>query len=309
VSARAGGRLLALLGLTLGCSQQHASLGDFTLQSGQVIRDCQLGYRTFGQLNATGSNAVLVTLWSMGRSSQVGRQIGPGKLVDPTRHFVIAVDPLGNGVSSSPSTSDHQPGEAFPTFTIADMVEAQHQLLTRVLKIHHLKAVVGTSLGGMQAFQWATAHPEFMDQVVTISGSPHATAAEQARWKLWSEDVQRPRWKRAAHELGKLSARGVFSQLRLDRHDYARQAQAIIAHDVSRPFGSMEQAARVVRARMLVVVSPTDDVVDPATSRAFAALVRAPGSARMLELDGRCGHGAPSCEKEALWQAVGQFLE
>src|SRR5688500_9762476 len=121
-------RMAALLGLLLGCSQQSAPLGDLTLESGQVMRDSQLGYRTFGQLDATGSNAVLVTLWSMGRSSQAARQVGPGKLYDDTHHFVIVIDPFGNGVSSSPSNSAQQPGQAFPEFTVGDMVEAQYRL-------------------------------------------------------------------------------------------------------------------------------------------------------------------------------------
>jgi homoserine O-acetyltransferase len=293
--------------MVLGCSQQHGALGDFTLESGQVIRGCQLGYRTLGRLDPGGSNAVLVTLWSMGQSRQAARHIGPGKLVDSSRYFVIVVDPLGNGVSSSPSNSDAQPGQAFPRFTVADMVEAQHQLLTRVLNIRHLHAVVGTSMGGMQAFQWATAHPGFVDRVVTIAGSPRSTPDEGARWERWSEDVQAPRWRRAARALGRFEPLGAWGQLQLDSHDYDRQAQAITAHDVSRRFGSMERAAQAVTARMLVVVSPTDDVVDPAAARQFAGLLRPP--APVMELDGRCGHSAPACEKDTLWPAVRQFLE
>lgn len=295
--------------LALGCSQQQASLGDFTLGSGQVIRDCQLGYRTFGTLDASGSNAVLVTLWSMGRSGQAARQIGPQKLVDDSRHFVIVVDPLGNGVSSSPSNSRLQPGEAFPRFTVADLVEAQHQLLTRVLKIRHLKAVVGVSLGGMQAFEWATAHPEFVDRVVAIAGTPRTTPEERVRWQGWTADMQRSRWKRAGEALGRLSPLKAFSQLRIDSHDYARQAQAIMAHDAVRRFDSLERAAQAVRSRMLVVLSPTDEVVDGAAARQFVPLVRPPASAGLMELDGRCGHAAPSCEKETLWPAVRRFLE
>jgi homoserine O-acetyltransferase/O-succinyltransferase len=300
----------ALLGLALGCSQQHAGLGDFTLESGQVIRDCQLGYRTFGTLDAAGSNAVLVTLWSMGRSSQAARQVGAGKLYDSARHFVIVVDPFGNGVSSSPSNSAAQPGPAFPEFTVGDLVEAQHRLLTQVLRIRHLKAVVGVSLGGMQAFQWATAHPEFVDRVVAIAGTPRTTPEEQARWQGWIADMQRSRWQRVSHELGRFSPFGAFSQLRTDSLDYARQAQAIRTLDVSRRHGGrMERAAAAVRAKMLVVVSPTDEVVDGKAPREFVTLVRPPASAELLELAGTCGHSAPSCEKETLWPAVARFLE
>jgi homoserine O-acetyltransferase len=303
--ARARGPLLALLWLGQGCSQQSASIGDFRLENGQVIRDCQIGYRTFGRLDQSGSNAVLVTLWSMGKSSQVAGQIGPGKLVDTSRYFVVAVDPLGNGVSSSPSNHPQQGGEGFPVFTVGDLVESQHQLVTKVLGLRHLRAVVGISLGGMQAFQWATAHPELVDKIVSISGTPRATPEETARWQSWSRNMQRSRWRRAAGELGRWSPLGALGQLRTDQHDYDRQARAIAAMDVSRPFGSMEAAARAVRARMLVVFSATDEVVNPAAALQFAGLT----GARLLELDGRCGHSAPACEKQTLWPAVRQFLD
>jgi homoserine O-acetyltransferase len=307
VSRVTGRGLPLLLWLAAGCSQQNGALGDCTLESGQVIRDCQLGYRTFGRLDASGSNAVLVTLWSMGRTSQISRQIGPGKLVDSSRYFVIAVDPLANGVSSSPSNSRQQPGEAFPQFTLGDMVEAQHRLLTQVLGVRHLRAVVGTSLGGMQAFQWVTAHPEFVDRVVAIAGSPRSTPQERARWQSWAAEMQRSRWARSWQELRRFSPFGAYGQFHIDELDYARQAQAIMALDVSRPFGSLERAAEAVRSRLLVVVSPTDDVVDPSTARQFAAMVRPP--AQVLELDGRCGHNAPSCERKVVWAAVEKFLE
>jgi homoserine acetyltransferase len=78
-----------------------------------------------------------------------------------------------------------------------------------------------------------------------------------------------------------------------------------MAHDITRPFGSLEGAAQAVRARLMVVVSPTDDVVDPAAALRFARLT----GARVLELDGRCGHSAPACEKQTLWPAVRQFLD
>jgi homoserine O-acetyltransferase len=305
VKARAHGTLLALFWLGQGCSQQSASLGDVTLESGQVLHDCRIGYRTFGRLNAAGTNAVLVTLWSMGNSGQVASQIGPGKLVDTSHHFVIAVDPLGNGVSSSPSNHPTQPGPDFPVFTVGDLVETQHQLLTRVLGVRHLHAVVGISLGGMQALQWATAHPEFVDRVVAIAGTPRSTPEERARWQSWSQNMQQPRWRRALGQLRGWSPLGAWGQLRIDQHDYARQAQAIMTLDVTRPFGSLEGAARAVRARLMVVVSPTDDVVDPAGALRFARRT----GARVLELDGRCGHGAPACEKRTLWPAVRQFLD
>src|SRR6266436_6381313 len=105
--------------------QQFARLGDFKLESGEVIRDCRIGYRTFGTLNTNQSNAVLFPTWALGTTEQLIGSIGSNKLVDSTKYYVIAVDALANGVSSSPSNSRLQPRMKFPKVTIRDMVNTQ----------------------------------------------------------------------------------------------------------------------------------------------------------------------------------------
>jgi homoserine O-acetyltransferase/O-succinyltransferase len=89
---------------------QFASLGDFKLQSGEVLRECRIGYRTFGTLNADRSNAVLFPTWASGTSEQLAGSIGPGRLADSSKFFVVAVDALANGVSSPPPTARRSPG-------------------------------------------------------------------------------------------------------------------------------------------------------------------------------------------------------
>ena len=152
-------RLLLALGLAVAARaqtlppQQFAELGACRLDSGAAIEPCGLGYRTFGALNAGKTNAVLFPLWFTGRSGDVGALdgAGPGHLLDTTKWFVIAVDPFGNGVSSSPSNSASQHGTAFPVFTIRDTVRAEQRLLTDTLHLAHIHAVVGQDMGGMQA--------------------------------------------------------------------------------------------------------------------------------------------------------------
>jgi homoserine O-acetyltransferase len=293
--------------LTVGCGwrQRKAAVGDLPLQGGGVIRDCVVGYRTFGRLAPDRRNAVLVLTWASGRSSDLFFQIGPGRLVDSSRYFVVVVDALANGVSSSPSNSSQQPGQTFPVFSVADVVESQYRLVTDVLQLAHLHAIVGVSFGGMQALQWAIAHPGLADKVVAIAGSPRSTPADRDRWLGWMNNVKGSPWRRAGGKLVELSPRAAWGELHLDAVDYARQAQAMAALDVTASFGgSLEAAARAVKARMLVVVSPTDDVVAPGPARTFAGLA----GAQLLELHGRCGHAAPSCEKATLWPAVDRFL-
>ncbi|HET7788143.1 MAG TPA: alpha/beta fold hydrolase [Myxococcales bacterium] len=295
-----------LAALACGARQQFFDLGDFALENGEVVRGCRIGYRTYGSLDAAGSNAVLVAPWLMGTSREVAAQIGPGKLVDSSRYFVVAVDALGNGVSTSPSNSRAQPGARFPAFSMRDMVESEHRLVTRGLGLRHLRAVVGISAGGMQVFQWATAHPGFFDKAVAVAASPRSTAAERASWARLGAGGREPGWKRAARAAGQGSPIEAARQLRIDADDLARQAQAIAGQDVTAPFGgSMERAAAAVRARMLVAVSRRDEVVDPAPALEFAGLLRG----QVLELDGRCGHHATVCEKATLWAAVAKFLD
>src|SRR5689334_1391049 len=82
--------------------QQFANIGDLKLQNGGVIRNCRVGYRTFGTLNRDKSNVVVFPTWAGGTTEQLKGNFGPGKLIDTTSYFVVAIDALSNGVSSSP---------------------------------------------------------------------------------------------------------------------------------------------------------------------------------------------------------------
>ena len=108
--------------------QQMASIGDLLLESGETLRNCKVGYRTAGTLNADKSNVIIFPTWFTGTSDGLWKYelIGPGKLADTDRYFVIAIDALGNGVSSSPSTSISQPGAQFPDISIDNMVNSQY---------------------------------------------------------------------------------------------------------------------------------------------------------------------------------------
>jgi homoserine O-acetyltransferase len=148
------------------------SIESFRLESGAVLPRAVVVYGTYGTLNAAKDNAVLLPSHYMARSDGYDWLIGEGRTLDPRKHFLIMTELFGNGRSSSPSnTSEPFHGPRFPLTTIRDNVEAVRRLLEDGLGIHHLRAVVGFSMGAQQAFQWAVSHPRFADRIVATAGT------------------------------------------------------------------------------------------------------------------------------------------
>ena len=169
---------------------QVVPVGRCQLAGGGTISDCRVAYRSFGQLNAARSNGVLIPTWLLGRSEDWISFLGPRGYVDTTQLYVIVVDALGNGRSSSPSTVPTQERPAFRGLTIGDMVVSQHRLLTEHLGISHLHAVVGFSMGGMQALEWAVRFPTFLDMAVPIAGTPRIGAFDRLMWTTMLAEIE-----------------------------------------------------------------------------------------------------------------------
>lgn len=163
------------------------------LQSGASIRDYSLAFETYGTLNADKSNAVLIC-HALNASHHVAgvyagqpksegwwdNMIGPGKPVDTHRFFVIGINNLGSCFGSTGPMHPHPDtgqiyGADFPVVTVEDWVNAQARLLDH-LGIQQLAAVMGGSLGGMQALSWTLQHPERVRHAVVIASAPNLTA-------------------------------------------------------------------------------------------------------------------------------------
>lgn len=145
---------------------------NFKTESGVVLPEAHVVYGTYGHLNAARDNVILLPSHYMAKLTGYEWLMGPGKALDPEKLFLVTTELFGNGSSSSPSnTPEPFHGPRFPVMTIRDNVEAVHRLLTEDLKVMHLKAVIGFSMGAQQAFQWAVSYPTFADRIVATSGT------------------------------------------------------------------------------------------------------------------------------------------
>ena len=307
----------------------HVALGDLPLESGDTIRDCRVSYVVHGPQRAPGVPAdgvpVVLALSAVGsHHHRLDVLIGTGRALDPDRFAIVAVDALGNGLSSSPSNSVAQPGTAFPRFTIRDMVASQAAALD-ALGVGALHAVVGASMGGMQALQWAVSHPSRVERVAAMTPMARTTpwaaavnecsrraiaAGGERAWDAWVPLMQLL----AARTPDRVDAEfdGPDAAIRwiaertawwasqgFSPTDWVYQSWAYDAHDVGGTpgFGGDTGAALAsIRARTLVAAPPLD-LYNPAPAARRAA-ERIPG-ARFVELDTDWGHQSASAADPA----------
>lgn len=153
------------------------SLGRFELEEGGVIPDLQLAVATYGTLNEAKDNAILIPTWFSGTHQTWELvYIGPGRALDPEKYFIVVVNQIGNGLSTSPHNTDGEIAmSTFPNVTIGDDVRAQEQLLREVYGIEQLALVVGGSMGAQQTWEWAVRFPDKVLRAAPIAGTAQNT--------------------------------------------------------------------------------------------------------------------------------------
>ncbi len=296
--------------------QQFVSLGNFLLENGQQIVDCKISYRTFGKQNANQSNAIIYLTSGGITTYMMEKYFGVGQDVDTTKFYLILIDALGNGASSSPSNSISQSKTLFPQFNIRDMVNTQYKMLREKLNIHHLVAVVGGSMGGCQALQWAVSYPNFMDKIVAIEATPRFSTYDLLWTSTYIEAVTRdtayhggnytvnPAIPLAAH-LGQLlittpatvnktmPINGFSKWFQtigkanfVDCNNFLWQTKANMMQDITKPGDSLENTAKIIKAKMLIVANKQDRMYNQTSSIEFAKLI----NAELIEMDSDLGH-------------------
>lgn len=209
-------RSLALLALCAGApltaaaqgaatspGEHDAVLRDFRFASGESLPALTVHYRTLGTPRRDSAgvvrNAVLILHGTTGSGAQflsrpfAGELFGPGQPLDTSAYYVVLPDGIGHGRSSRPSEGLHA---RFPRYTYDDMVDAQHRLLVEVLRVTHLRLVMGTSMGGMHGWVWGERYPTFMDGIVPLASVPTAIVGRNRMLRRMAMDDIRgdPAW-------------------------------------------------------------------------------------------------------------------
>jgi homoserine O-acetyltransferase len=170
---------------------------DFRFHTGEVMSEVRLHYITVGAptgepvlvLHGTGSSSGLFLTPAF-----AGELFGEGQPLDAAKYFIVIPDAIGAGKSTKPSDGLRA---KFPLYNYADMVAAQHRLVTEGLGIKHLRLVMGNSMGGMQTWMWGETYPDLMDALVPMAAQPTAMSSRNWMMRRMITDAVRndPDWK------------------------------------------------------------------------------------------------------------------
>lgn len=158
-------------------------IGELQLEEGGAIPDCQLAVATFGTLNDAKDNAILIPTWYSG-THQIFRDvyIGPDHALNPEKYFIISVNQIGSGLSTSPHNADGANASIamskFPDVTIGDNVVAQERLLRGHYGIERLALVTGGSMGAQQTYEWAVRYSDKVLRAAPIAGTAQNTPGD-----------------------------------------------------------------------------------------------------------------------------------
>jgi homoserine O-acetyltransferase len=300
------------------------------LEGGGVLDDVTVAYRTWGRLDAAGTNAVLVCHALTGNADADEwwePLIGPGRALDPTRDFILCSNILGSCYGTTgPSTYTAD----FPSITVRDIVAVQRALV-RHLRIRRLRLVIGGSFGGMQALEWPLAAPDLVESIAVIAASgrhsPWTIAWSEAQRQAIALDPirglavarmiamstyrsHRSYQSRFGRERNHDEAFAIESWLRnhgqrlvqrFDARTYVRLTEAMDSHDVARGRGSYESVLAAIRQPALIVSIDSDVLYPPGEQEELAMLIP---NATLHTIASPHGHDAFLIDAEAINDAV-----
>ena len=357
---------------------------EFVLVSGQKLVGVKVGYETYGQLNASGDNAILICHFFSGDSHAAGKYaaddkvpgywdaiIGPGKALDTDRYFVITSDTLCNlntknptVVTTGPASIDPKTGKpygmSFPMVTIRDFVNLQYELV-KSLGVKKLAAVAGASMGGLQTFQWAAAYPDFVERAIPVISTPRVHGWLLGWLDLWGMPIMSdPKWNAGDYYDTDGPVQGLSNALKIvtlsafwtgwaenccDRkwsdkegspyaampntflidnaletraRDRAKLAdansmlylvKANTLFDLADQAGSMEQAFKSMKAKVLMIGADTDMLFPPSQIKAYLEPMTNAGlSASYFEINTGNGHLGGILDIAQAQEVISKFM-
>jgi len=216
--------------------------------------------------------------------------------------------------------------------SIHDMVNSQYSLLVNQLKIDHVYAVIGISMGGIQTFEWAAAYPDFMDKAISIAGSPKLSLYDKLVWQTMADLIEEDGQDKQELDFAYKRANNIllmnmytphfmatnrspdsldyylnkhYAQL-MKPEDYLGGLNAVIKHDIYKSVNSNpSEIKNIIKADLLVISATQDHLVNPIPSIELSEVL----NAQLLTLLSDCGHMAFSCESEKVKKAVTTFLK
>ncbi|MFT4938958.1 MAG: homoserine O-acetyltransferase [Paraglaciecola sp.] len=221
----------------LTVEKQRFELDNFVTFGGKTIKKVAVGWESYGQLNSKKDNVILITHYFTGNSHAAGKYspedkqagywdaiIGPGKAIDTQRYFVISVDSLANlavhdphVITTGPASIDPDSGKpyglSFPVVTIRDFVNIQKAVLES-LGITKLHAVIGPSMGSMQAIDWAATYPDWVPRMISVVGSGQADSWITSALERWAIPIKLdPNWQQGNYYEGPAPMAGLTAAL------------------------------------------------------------------------------------------------
>ncbi|WP_229748177.1 E22 family MetX-like putative esterase [Lacimicrobium alkaliphilum] len=224
---------------TMVVEKKRFELDQFATFGGKTIKQVQVGWESYGKLNEDKSNVILITHYFSGNSHAAGKYhpddtetgywdaiIGPGKAIDTNQYYVLSVDSLvnlgvhdPNVITTGPASINPDTGEPygldFPVVTIRDFVNVQKALLES-LGINTLHAVIGPSMGSLQAIEWASAYPDWVERMVSVIGAGYMDAWTVSALEHWAMPIKLDaNWNNGNYYDGEPPLKGMTASLAL----------------------------------------------------------------------------------------------
>jgi len=292
--------------------RQFLKIGDLTLESGEVLPDVVIAYQSWGELNTSGDNAILVNHALTGWADVDGwwpQMVGPGLTFDTDKYFVVCPNVIGGCQGSTGPSSlaldGKRWGSRFPVITIRDMVQAE-LAFTKKIGVKKYQLAVGPSLGGMRSLEWAIQYPELIEGMGIARRIAHLTYRTESEMDVrFGRELQGDETGRYAvesyldHQAEKLAKR-------FDANTYIALTEAMNSHDVGRDRGGVAAALATLKVAVHVVCIDTDRLFPPRLQQEIVELT--PHLATLHTISSPFGHDGFLIEVESVGQIIQNAL-